>query len=225
MGQYYMPTIIHDDNTIHSLYSHAYGNGLKLMEHSYIGNNFVNAVLTQIWHNPARIAWIGDYSNTPEGDAWEHTLARDAFMEIYEKVWGDDESTRIQPQSRGILTMKNNRRYLVNHDKKVYINLREYVELNKWHEEGDYHKWPKNRNSKARPRLVHYSYDMCIHPLPLLTACGNGRGGGDYYNSHPDFDKVGIWAFDHIEFTGINTSKMGYAPVMFDFTEQTKEEK
>ena len=81
-------------------------------------------------------------------------------------------ASRIQPQSRGILTMKNNRRYLVNHDKKVYINLREYVELNKWHEEGDYHKWPKNRNSKARPRLVHYSYDMCINPLPLLTACG-----------------------------------------------------
>lgn len=48
MGQYYMPTLISQDGTIHSLYSHFYGNGLKLMEHSYIGNDFVNAVCTQI---------------------------------------------------------------------------------------------------------------------------------------------------------------------------------
>lgn len=225
MGQYYTPTIIDEDNTIHSLHAHAYDNGLKLMEHSYVGNNFVNAVLTQIWHNPARIAWIGNYSNTTEGDAWEHILPKEVFMAIYEKVWGDDESTRIQPQSRSILTMKNNRRYLVNHDKHVYINLREYVEQNKWHEEGDYHKYPKSRSSKARPRLVHYSYDICVNPLPLLTACGNGRGGGDYHDSYPDFDKVGTWAFDHIEYTGINPAKLGYTPVMYSFTEQTKEEK
>ena len=33
-----------------------------------------------------------------------------------------------------------------------------------------------------------------INPLPLLTALGNGRGGGDY--SGTDEDKVGIWARD-----------------------------
>jgi len=32
------------------------------------------------------------------------------------------------------------------------------------------------------------------NPLPLLTALGNGRGGGDYYDNLPDSDKVGIWA-------------------------------
>ena len=49
MGQYYMPTLISEDGTVRTLYSHAYDNGLKLMEHSYIGNNFVNAVLTLLW--------------------------------------------------------------------------------------------------------------------------------------------------------------------------------
>jgi hypothetical protein len=31
-----------------------------------------------------------------------------------------------------------------------------------------------------------------IHPLPLLTAEGNGRGGGDYYGT--DSELVGSWA-------------------------------
>ncbi len=60
MGQYYMPTLIAEDGSIRTLYSHAYDNGLKLMEHSYIGNDFVNAASTLIWQNPCRVAWIGD---------------------------------------------------------------------------------------------------------------------------------------------------------------------
>lgn len=36
--------------------------------------------------------------------------------------------------------------------------------------------------------------DWMLHPLPLLTAQGNGRGGGDYYGINSD--KVGIWAGD-----------------------------
>lgn len=35
-----------------------------------------------------------------------------------------------------------------------------------------------------------------IHPLPLLTAEGNGRGGGDY--DGPNMDMVGTWARDVI---------------------------
>lgn len=42
MGQYYKPIILSDDNKVVAyMYSHDYDNGLKLMEHSYIGNNFV----------------------------------------------------------------------------------------------------------------------------------------------------------------------------------------
>ena len=31
-----------------------------------------------------------------------------------------------------------------------------------------------------------------IHPLPLLTAEGNGRGGGDYHGTN--MEMVGAWA-------------------------------
>ena len=44
MGQYYHPTIMGKRYGVQGwLYSHAYGEGLKLMEHSYLGNDFVNA--------------------------------------------------------------------------------------------------------------------------------------------------------------------------------------
>jgi hypothetical protein len=35
-----------------------------------------------------------------------------------------------------------------------------------------------------------------FHPLPILTAEGNGRGGGDYRGA--DEDLVGTWARDVI---------------------------
>jgi hypothetical protein len=41
----------------------------------------------------------------------------------------------------------------------------------------------------------------CLSPLPLLTACGNGRGGGDFYKDHIGFSDVGTWAFQLVEYT------------------------
>ena len=38
--------------------------------------------------------------------------------------------------------------------------------------------------------------EWTIHPLPLLCADGNGRGGGDYNGTN--MNKVGIWAYDKI---------------------------
>lgn len=218
MGQYYMPTLLHQDGTIHSLYSHDYGNGLKLMEHSYIGNNFVNAVCTQIWHKPTVVAWIGDYSDEPYEGEYCKDIPQTRFMEIYRAVWGEnEESTRIHPKSYGHLTMKNCRRFLVNHTKQVYIDMQEYIRRNQWCESRDY-KYDKNGHVKPE----HYEWNMCVHPLPLLTACGNGRGGGDYYDCFPDYDKVGTWAFCEIELMGKRPKD--YEQVMYHFTEQERSE-
>lgn len=38
--------------------------------------------------------------------------------------------------------------------------------------------------------------EFIIHPLPLLCADGNGRGGGDYDGTNMEL--VGAWAFDRI---------------------------
>lgn len=65
--------------------------------------------------------------------------------------------------------------YLVNHSKKEYIVLNMYYIDN------------------ARASNSYW----VIHPLPLLTAVGNGRGGGDYRGINQEL--VGSWAFDTIE--------------------------
>ena len=80
--------------------------------------------------------------------------------------------------------------YIVNTDKGQYVKVKPYNE-NEW----------------------------TIHPLPLLTAYGNGQGGGDYYGS--DMDKVGIWAFDHV-YTSDEVPE-GYEELVVDFKEDTEE--
>lgn len=61
-------------------------------------------------------------------------------------------------------------RYIINHTKKVYIDKEKI----------------KNKDE----------YGFIIHPLPLLTSMGNGRGGGDYKGTN--MDMVGSWAKDII---------------------------
>ena len=63
-------------------------------------------------------------------------------------------------------------KYICNHTKK------EYLDLNKFY---------KNSIDKE---------GWCLCPLSLLTAIGNGRGGGDYWGINKD--EVGIWAWDII---------------------------
>ena len=54
MGQYYKPCVLKKNYknvkqpVISGLYSHEFGNGLKLMEHSWVGNNFVRAAMQLI---------------------------------------------------------------------------------------------------------------------------------------------------------------------------------
>ena len=40
-----------------------------------------------------------------------------------------------------------------------------------------------------------------LHPLSLLTAVGNGRGGGDYPENRVDYYMVGAWAGNTLEIT------------------------
>lgn len=80
-------------------------------------------------------------------------------------------------------------KYLVNHSKKVYLDCDTYKE-----------------------RSVD-SDGLVLHPLPLLTAIGNGRGGGDYYGVNKE--DVGVWCFDEIEVC--DAIQQGYEPVEFTF--------
>lgn len=153
MGQYYKPINI---ESMEWLYSHDYGNGLKLTEHSYIGNSFVGAVMKLLvkggsWYKKP-IVWCGDY------------FSEKGEEDYYDKV-KDNKKIFLK---EGLSEKEQDKAILVNHTKKQYVLYSKQPAID---EDG----WKQN-------------------PLPLLTALGNQRGGGDYYGLNED--KIGIWARD-----------------------------
>lgn len=170
MGQYYHPAILTANGKVKEwASSHDYDNGLKLMEHSYIGNSFVNVILNRLIDNPQRLVWAGDYADEEkDGET------------IYSKC-GD-----IEPIQNGD-TRNNTCRFGINHDKKQFVDL-DKVETGKW--------------------------EMRIHPVPLLTCEGNGRGGGDFRG---ESKYLGTWSRDRISLS--NTVPDGFAEIVPNFTE------
>ena len=79
--------------------------------------------------------------------------------------------------------------FLCNHDTKEFIDLDKYKEIST------------------------DSDDWCLHPLSLLTAIGNGRGGGDYYYSNQE--DIGIWAWNIISFENTPPEEYKEFVVMF----------
>jgi len=157
MGQYYHPTSI---NRKQNLYSHDYDSGLKLMEHSWLQNDFVHVVETLLakggsWYKN-KIVWAGDYAdNEPETDSNWYSMGE-----------------TIKPKHKPNPTL----RYIVNHSKKLYVD--------------------KFKLKPMSPKKWLQGESWTIHPLPLLTAEGNGQGGGDYNGMNMDL--VGSWARDII---------------------------
>ena len=152
MGQYYRPVILDDENNVTAwLRCYDYDNGAKLMEHSYMGNEFVGAVYALLTDEPQRVVWCGDYAD--EVDYYGQT----------------SEANQVNPEPAN----RDSFRFLVNQSKGLYIDLEAYKKANK-------------------PAYEYGGEDYYIDPLPLLTAMGNGRGGGDYRGTGP----VGDWAGD-----------------------------
>jgi len=151
MGQYYLAVILAEKSDKEYVRTYLdplmYDNGMKLVEHSYIGNNFMNVVENLIGPNgmfyKSRLVWAGDYADKePDSEKNLHTMCEEKSPFVYK----DNVASYT---------------YIVNHTKKVYVKKRSGV-----------------------------------HPLSLLTAEGNGRGGGDYHG--PNMDMVGTWARDVI---------------------------
>jgi hypothetical protein len=184
MGQYYKPVILNNKNktTVEKyLYSWDYGNGLKLMEHSYIGNNFVGAFESQITENPQRVVWAGDYADHCKNRKSNVSDRCNSKNIAKPNEVNQDVFQRLHP-------------FIVNHSKKEYVDKREVPNID--------------------------GCDFGIHPLPLLTCEGNGRGGGDFRG---DNKLVGSWARDIISVEQDNMKNkailLGYTKLSFDLVE------
>lgn len=243
MGQYYVPVVLNEAGQIeHRMCSWDFDNGAKLMEHSWIGNDFVAAFETLLLAEaPRRVVWAGDYAD-PEIDAegrpvmrtYErggelvtreanlHSLAQDvepyrpAVKGLGERaqliggvVVEGVRDPRVVPNAfprmaPGVEAFP----YLVNWDKRVYVD-------------------------KSKVPAVRYYWsgadELAIHPLPLLTVEGNGRGAGDFEptglggSAATGNDAlVGAWARDHIALAARVPD--GFAEVIFDLIESGAEE-
>jgi len=143
----------------------------KLTEHSYIGNMLCDAFAWMIHCNPTKIIWCGDYAE----DVEEKTQGLLSLGDIH---W--DENVTVPKGIKETIVATNrkfnyNGRFLVNH------SIREYLDFN------DYFATCGGKGEGGDT----------YNPIPLLTAVGNGLGGGDYYGVDRE-RYVGAWAWDSI---------------------------
>ena len=234
MGQYYKPIILASNkkSIVGYWHSHKIGQGLKLMEHSYINTGLCNCVENYLKKNGgARLVWAGDYADADrekitQAEAktiWQEKVAKGEILCGFKTFWKSNAPELYRPQTdndenlyskcseceddNGKIIRKgkpeleynsvsdDDNRYLVNDDKKEYVDMWDVIALG----------------------------GSRIHPLPLLTSEGNGRGGGDYWGLDDKY--VGSWARDFIRvmpcgWNTINELKLkGYTQIKPKFVE------
>jgi hypothetical protein len=212
MGQYYKAVfLVENQKPITSVSSYDFGNGAKLMEHSWEKNPFVRFVERQLMVAPQKVVWAGDYADhedpktitareikllaDEESEYWNSKVLKEKGVNLYSlsetigKLTHDENNkNKYEHDYKEVapLTAK----YLVNHDKKEFVNKT---------------KTPKDGNGWK------------IHPLPLLTCEGNGRGGGDFHinteKKQGNVELIGTWARDRISVVSTK------AEIPKDFTE------
>ena len=115
MGQYYRPTVLEKKEWLNS---HDYNNGLKLTEHSWLENDFVNAVETLLvkggkWFK-CRLVWAGDYADAEKG--------------INKNLYSLCEK-KLNPKAKEDIEKHNEDfPFIVNHDKKEFVDKSKGVE-------------------------------------------------------------------------------------------------
>jgi hypothetical protein len=208
MGQYYRAVCLDKEEYV-SPYD--YGSGAKLMEHSWLRNDFVNAVVSLLFTGgrwcKTRFVWTGDYSE--QKHFVKKTTTRDYAKYYAEKepeyavkypenlkpnlydLCMDEHDFEKPPYFRKFFApvipaipdspTRKTFHFIVNHTKKEYVNI--YV-------------CPKDGDG------------WIIHPLPLLT-CDSFDGGGSHDKDANRY--CGVWTGDVIEVVSERPSK--------DFTE------
>lgn len=220
MGQYYKAVFLAENQKpITSVSSYDFGNGAKLMEHSWSKNPFVRFVEAQLMNVPQRVVWAGDYADHEDPKtltAREIKMLADETSEYWnsEKIKAEGVNLYSLSDTIGKLTHDENvknkydhefkeiapltAKYLVNLDKKQFVNKT---------------KTPKDSDGWQ------------IHPLPLLTCEGNGRGGGDFYinteKKQGNVELIGTWARDRILVVSTKAEiPKGFTELVFDLVER-----
>lgn len=181
MGQYYhqiTETLDENGNLVTKIYNTQTISKSEMK--SYDDYNGLKLMEHSWWRNDFCTRLASTLLNKPTRLAWvgDYSEEEDWKERGYEpkEAWVDENDYSYPPKVNFDM---DSVKYLVNVDKK------EFVDLKKYKEKCDRNGW-------------------CIFPISLLTALGNGRGGGDYHDCHPCYESVGAWAWDRIFITNDN---------------------
>lgn len=178
MGQYYHTYVIKENGKEHFLNRRVEGEDYvpaKLMEHSWVGNAWSEAVVDFFLRDnkKARVFWVGDYyaEQAAEFHCSNGGETFGVLISKYPKLKEAcaNKNTDILPAAKN----QCNSGYLLNYDAKKFLDIKNYCKFSN-------------------------SGGWILHPLPLLTACGNGLSSGDYSKDYINSSLVGCWAGDLI---------------------------
>lgn len=194
MGQYYRVVVkdgehlfVNDRKLMYNRNSKPYGYVMaKLLEHSWLNNDFMDSVCKFIHNRKVRIIWCGDYAD--DNDLRKLTNDEIGINDVWDKDNSKVHRCDFFKERFGYCG-----KFLVNHTKKVYVSFNHY-----------------KKNTKKSYGIGH------IHPLSLLTALGNGQGGGDYFSQN-NKEYVGSWAWDEISIE--DKAPSGFSEVSVSFWE------
>lgn len=152
--------------------------------------------------------FVTSWSYSNGSKLMEHSWVKNPFVKSFESlihnnpkrvVWAGDYAdeckglkTNVYSRCNDKLEVKPNElnisdsRFVINHSKKMFVDKTKVLDNDGWK----------------------------IHPLPLLTCEGNGRGGGDFRG---ESDLVGSWARDLISVS--KDLPNGYKELVFDLIE------
>lgn len=195
MGQYYHPVINYYGDVCYSNRSVRGGGYMmaKLTEHSYFGNDLMDSIANILYNYETKLAWVGDYADSEEVD--KITNGEVSFIDC----WGGVDNNGVTVESKASTIFDKSKfdyihKYLVNITKKQHISFDDYM-------------------SKA---TNYWQYN----PISILTAIGNGNGGGDYYSKNKRIMSfVGSWAWDVITICDEVPKKMKKLNVNFGCVE------
>lgn len=180
MGQYYKAVNIDKKEYIEPW---EFENGAKLMEHSWVGNTFVDSVGMLLvdggrWAGD-RIVWAGDYADVEE-----------KYKQNYYSLTNTDKFSELKSHNM-IQLLPPNYTYVCCIDTKEYVNISNI---------------PVDKN------------DWQINPISLMTADGNGRGGGDFHTESEEQENIiGKWA--KLRIVIHKDAPEGYTELDFNLTE------
>ena len=176
-------------------------NGNKEVFYHQVDGEYMMAKLLEhsYWANPFVLAIASKLWRTKGKLAWVGDYAEDSDFN-WNEAFSDAHAENVPREDLTYNGFRLEGKFFINHDKKMIIDLDEYRNLLK-------------------------DFDMVISPIPLLTAVGNDKGGGDFHRgSGQGYDLIGTWAWDIVEITDRDIYDWKYNIEIKDWEKSLKKE-